>query len=919
MRDMDGLNLEDLPPGECRTYSVTQPINTCKRFYSTSLKVEGWRGQLDSDYCYAYDFERIYTVRPGGGNPNPGDDDKCEVSSRVTCTVPSLEQDCDDIEIPLDECGELEMAFEFEMCNYEPVQNAFLLGGQKTIALVEMVPVEGLDTSILSPGECRRHRELRTINTCKRFFSASLKVEGRRGDVYNDYCYAYDFYRSYISRPSDGPGDGNEATCDMTANIKCTVDETGEDCRDMVVPLEECEEGVDMTFTFDFCNREEIHEVSFFRDTRATIEAEDIPGFNFDDLDALECRRINVSEKIDTCKRFFSSELLLEAKRGPLVDGTDYCYAYDFYRHYITRFSKPSAPTPVDAPSSDHECAISAHITCTVDSTGENCVDHVVSLEDCDKQTPVTYEFEYCNFEISSELNFFEDRSKALIEMDPVERMNFSPLEPGRCRRKIESYEVDTCKRFFSASLQVEAKKGPLVDGSDYCYAYDFLRVFVQRDQPAPSPVISPTPNDGAGSCDFSASIGCTVDDTGDACDEFVISRDDCTDVDMTFEFDYCNLDPSSDIDLIDDLSVALIEMQDVPLDITNMDPLECRTHIETRTINSCKNFFSASLKLEGKRGPKIDGSDYCYGWNFYRGYFQRPPGEGCKIGAEITCTYNNKPCDQMVISEDECGEESIIFDFVYCNEDQTELEFKQSKTAASVDGEVIESMDKSNLNGCRVLTVTQDINTCARSFSAELRLRGRPVGANEYTCFGYDHYRNFIKRPEMSDSPTLVPSKTISLSPSTSVSPSSAPTECTVEGAPRAARINNAINNISDPSALADPTSPQSRARDWLINEDTYNVFCANPCSRSGVDGGIYQRYSLVVFYFSMNGDTDWLSCGRNSPEECIPKLTNINQDVLPTTSDNQPWLTPVNECAWGGLACRASDLCLDRIEFGK
>ncbi len=144
-------------------------------------------------------------------------------------------------------------------------------------------------------------------------------------------------------------------------------------------------------------------------------------------------------------------------------------------------------------------------------------------------------------------------------------------------------------------------------------------------------------------------------------------------------------------------------------------------------------------------------------------------------------------------------------------------------------------------------------------------------------------------------------------------------PTSCIISDPERrAARIASVIDTISDPDTFADVNSPQSRAKRWLIEEDTYDIFCGKPCSRSGTDGGVFQRYSLAVFYFSTNGDSDWFTCGRNSQEACQPNLTNFNQDGVPQISDNQNWLSSVNECAWGGLACRAETECLDRIEFG-
>jgi len=56
----------------------------------------------------------------------------------------------------------------------------------------------------------------------------------------------------------------------------------------------------------------------------------------------------------------------------------------------------------------------------------------------------------------------------------------------------------------------------------------------------------------------------------------------------------------------------------------------------------------------------------------------------------------------------------------------------------------------------------------------------------------------------------------------------------------------------ISGEKSFFDPNSPQSKAAEWIINEDPLNV---NPCTFSG----LAQRYAMVVFYFALDGD-DWI-----------------------------------------------------------
>jgi hypothetical protein len=933
--NVDGFDLTDLGPGLCRRFQVTREINTCKRFFSSSLKVEGWRGENAGDYCYAYDFDRTFFIRPGDPPPNPGSD-KCAVSSTVKCTITGTGEDCDDIVVPIDECSvETDMTFEFEYCNFELTNNVNLLGGKKTIALVETLPINGLDLTTLAPGECRTFRTNRKINTCKRFFSASLKVEGRRGDRYNDYCYAYNFYRSYINRPPSDQNGGVTVTeeCDISAKVTCTVDATGEDCDDIVVPFIQCQRDYPMTFTFEYCSREnenaiELKPVS----TRARVETVDLQGLNIDALQPGECRRLIISRPIDTCKRFFSAQLKVEGVRN---DIGGYCFAWDFYRSFIAR-TIINSPTPANpSPSTNLDqsaCALSARVTCTLDATGQACEDIVVPLDDCDENTLMTFSFEWCNFEVTEDINLFENKTRALVETIPVDGLNLSNLSAGSCRRRIVTRPINTCKRFFSAQLKVEGLRGG--ETNDYCYAYDFYRSFIDRAGPGqtrePTPVLQPSPaQQPTLPCDVSAEISCTVAATGELCDDLEVPLNDCSvDTPMIFQFRYCNSEPSAFVELKEEKVVGFIETVNVDgLDRSVMSPGECRTFSEIRQIDTCKRFFSASLKVEGLRNGTPN--DYCYAWDFYRSYVRRPndpsspvqsPATTCEVSAAISCTYDKtgQSCDSLVLSQDECSvSDPVTFIFTYCSDDQQlDVALREDKTFALVETIPVNSMNKDPLRPgeCRNLRAKRRVNTCKRFFSAGLKIEGKRPNVDGY-CFAYDHYRTFIQRPPPT---TLSPSP--SISPSVSVKPSNVPSSCIVSLAERESRILSIINTISDPNTFLDPNSPQSRARDWLIFEDTYDVFCANACSRSGdpASAGVFQRYSLAVFYFALNGDTDWMMCGRNSIDNCIPRLTNANNDQVPTFADNEIWLSSVSECLWGGLACRVENSCIDRIEFG-
>jgi hypothetical protein len=147
---------------------------------------------------------------------------------------------------------------------------------------------------------------------------------------------------------------------------------------------------------------------------------------------------------------------------------------------------------------------------------------------------------------------------------------------------------------------------------------------------------------------------------------------------------------------------------------------------------------------------------------------------------------------------------------------------------------------------------------------------------------------------------------------------PSNAPTACGIGRDERRSRITETIELISSSEDLQDPDSPQSKAKEWMLEIDEFDVFCADACSKFQFGAGVFQRYSVAVFYFATNGDS-WITCGGES-DDCIPTLTNIDRDDnVPVFFDNEFWLSNSSECLWGGLSCKVATKCLDRIEFGE
>eukprot|EP00957_Ditylum_brightwellii_P020225 1525798-Ditylum_brightwellii.AAC.1 len=165
----------------------------------------------------------------------------------------------------------------------------------------------------------------------------------------------------------------------------------------------------------------------------------------------------------------------------------------------------------------------------------------------------------------------------------------------------------------------------------------------------------------------------------------------------------------------------------------------------------------------------------------------------------------------------------------------------------------------------------------------------------------------------------SVEPSTEISVEPSMerSVQPSTKPTvdprtvNCT-DPTTRAALITDEITKISGQSALNDPTSPQSFALEWLIENDPLQI---NPCDVPTIN----QRYALAVLFYATNGN-DWINnAGWLSGSGTIPpEISQLQQARVITIVRNKVTGTLPTEI--GTLpGDRLSDLSnLRQLDFG-
>lgn len=132
----------------------------------------------------------------------------------------------------------------------------------------------------------------------------------------------------------------------------------------------------------------------------------------------------------------------------------------------------------------------------------------------------------------------------------------------------------------------------------------------------------------------------------------------------------------------------------------------------------------------------------------------------------------------------------------------------------------------------------------------------------------------------------------------------------CNVSPSLRLLLIRVRLNTVSTAQELMEDGTPQKRALMWLVQEDPRSL-CPN-------DDSLFQRYTLAVFYYATRGDR-WTECDApdDFKDENAIKAANERCTIEPIPdSGSDAWLTPGDECQWGGVVC--DEGAVNRIEIG-
>eukprot|EP00978_Attheya_sp_CCMP212_P010952 scaffold26663_cov46-Attheya_sp.AAC.1 len=167
---------------------------------------------------------------------------------------------------------------------------------------------------------------------------------------------------------------------------------------------------------------------------------------------------------------------------------------------------------------------------------------------------------------------------------------------------------------------------------------------------------------------------------------------------------------------------------------------------------------------------------------------------------------------------------------------------------------------------------------------------------------------------------PTLAPTSNPKPTQSpTNTMPSPFPTVAPETTEQKAAMLDF-LDGISA-DAFTDQDSAASRARTWLLEEDTVTLKLTFNGDAGSTTTRVAQRFVLAVFYFSLNGNS-WINKGRMLEQETpsiawyhpesqvdVPVDLGIHRELI-GASTGEPFLSGVHECEWEGINCRQASV---------
>ncbi len=144
--------------------------------------------------------------------------------------------------------------------------------------------------------------------------------------------------------------------------------------------------------------------------------------------------------------------------------------------------------------------------------------------------------------------------------------------------------------------------------------------------------------------CKVSTDVKCFLLGDGRKCEDLEpVRKDLCGELDVKMEYKYCNLQSETVILRKTHTEISFYDDFSLTMDERDMAPNECRTFYKTLQLNTCqRNWFIASLKLEGWKGYNGNPLNYCYSYfHYYK------PIE--KYDSPVTSAPTSKPTSKNI------------------------------------------------------------------------------------------------------------------------------------------------------------------------------------------------------------------------------------------------------------------------------
>ncbi|GFH57656.1 predicted protein [Chaetoceros tenuissimus] len=133
----------------------------------------------------------------------------------------------------------------------------------------------------------------------------------------------------------------------------------------------------------------------------------------------------------------------------------------------------------VQRKTSNEMCLARAEVDCIILETKEPCTNVIVDYGSCGLMDSV-FTYKYCNEMDTYSINIKAGATEAKLNLSyksEIGELDVTNLPPNTCRVFEKTHKLDTCKKFFAASLKFEGwVKDHELENGFYCYAWAFIK-----------------------------------------------------------------------------------------------------------------------------------------------------------------------------------------------------------------------------------------------------------------------------------------------------------------------------------------------------------------------------------------------------------------------------------------------------------